>query len=168
MVRRLTTAAFLALVLATAAALQAQQSSPNAADYDKFMRLAVQQRREQFVKMPAESKAFIVRTHAERWVAANKARLGSAELGAVQEAMAFITPKIYAAPMDPTVLKREDEVKASMRCRVNTNDVVAAFNVFGASPIPQQKARWSYLEQAKCWIGWFAESVVDYIPTVPK
>jgi hypothetical protein len=165
---RLTTAASLALVLATAAGIQAQQSSPIAADYDKFMALAAQQRREQFGKMSAEAKAFTVRTHAERWIAANKARLGSAELAAMQEAVSFITPRIYATPMDPTVLKRENEVKASMRCRVNTNDVVAAFNVSDASPIPQEKSRWSYLDQAKCWIGWFAESVVDYIPTLPK
>lgn len=168
MLHRLTTAAVLALAIATPVGLQAQQSLANAADYDEFMRLPVQQRREQFSKMPAENKAFIVRTHAERWVAANKARLGSAELRALQEATTFVTPKIYATRMDPLTLKRENEVKANMRCRVNTNDAVAAFNVFDASPIPREKSRWTYLDQAKCWIGWFAEGVVDYMPTVPK
>lgn len=168
MLVRLTTAAFLALVLATAAGLQAQQSSPIAADYDKFMALPAQQRREQFDLMSAEARAFTVRTHAERWIAANEARLGSVELAAIREAVRFITPRIFATPMDPTVLKRENEVKAHMRCRVNTDDVMAAFDVFGASPIRQEKSRWSYLDQAKCWIGWFAESVVDYIPWPPK
>ena len=168
MLRRLTTAAALALGVATAVGPQAQQSLANAANYDEFMRLPVQQRREQFSKMAADNKAFIVRTHAERWVAANKARLGSAELRALQEATAFVTPKIYATPMDPLTLKGENEVKANMRCRVNTTDAVAAFNVFDASPIRREKSRWTYLDQAKCWIGWFAEGVVDYMPTVPK
>jgi hypothetical protein len=168
MLHRLTKAAVLVLGIATAVGLHAQQSLANATDYDEFIRRPVQQRRDQFSKMPAENKAFIVRTHAERWVAANKARLGSAELRALQEATAFVTPKIYATPMDPLTLKGENEVKASMRCRLNTNDAVAAFNVFDASPIPAEKSRWTYLDQAKCWIGWFAEGVVDYMPTVPK
>jgi len=168
MLHRLTTAAVLALAVATAVGLQARQSLANAAAYDDFMRLPVQQRREQFSKMPAENKAFIVRTHAERWVAANRARLGSAELRALQEATAFVTPKIYATPMDLLTVKRENEIKANMRCRVNTNDAVAAFNVFDASPILREQSRWTYLDQAKCWIGWFAEGVVDYMPAVPK
>jgi hypothetical protein len=168
MLVRVTTAAFLALVVATAAGLQAQQSSAIAADYDRFMALAAQQRREQFGKMSAEVKAFTVRTHAERWIAANESRLGSVERAAMREAVSFITPTIFATPMAPGVLKRGSELKAHMRCRVNTDDVAAAFSVFDASPVPQEKSRWSYLDQAKCWIGWFAESVVDYIPTLPK
>jgi hypothetical protein len=132
------------------------------------MRQPVQQRQERFSRLGADSKALMVRTHAERWVAKNKTRLSSSELGVLQEAIAFITPRIYEAPMDPQVLKRESDLKASMRCRVNTDDVFAAFDVFNASPISQEKSRWSYLSQAKCWIGWFAESVVDYIPTPHK
>jgi hypothetical protein len=86
----------------------------------------------------------------------------------LQEAIAFITPRVYEAPMDPQLLKRESDVRASTRCRVKRDDVVVAFCVFNWSPIPQEKARWSYLSQAKCWIGWFAESVVVYIPTPHK
>ncbi len=136
--------------------------------YDEFMRLSVRQRQEQFSRLGADSKALMVRTHAERWVAANETRLSSSELGALEEAIGFITPRLYEAPMDPQVLKRASDVKTSMRCRVNTEDVVAAFSVFNASPTSQEKSRWSYLSQAKCWIGWFAESVVDYIPTPDK
>ena len=172
MFRALMVAATIAVLLGGAMGLRGQQPTPtrpaNAITYDEFMRLPVQQRPEQFSRLGADSKALVVRTHAERWVAANKTRLSSSELGVLQEAMAFITPRIYEAPMDPQVLKRENEVKARMRCRVNTDDVMAAFNVLGASPIPQEKSRWSYLDQAKCWFGWFAESVVDYIPTPRK
>jgi len=52
--------------------------------------------------------------------------------------------------------------------RVSTEDVVAAFNVFNARPAAREKSRWTYLDRAKCWIGWFAESVVDSIPTPSK
>jgi hypothetical protein len=140
----------------------------DAITYDEFMRLPVQHRQELFSRLGADSKALIVRTHAERWVAANRTRLSSSELGVFQEAIAFITPRIFEAPMDPQVLKRESDLKASIRCRVDTDDVMAAFSVFDASPISREKSRWSYLSQAKCWIGWFAESVVDYIPTPHK
>jgi hypothetical protein len=165
-------AATIAVFMGLTVGLGGQQPTPtkpaNALTYDEFMRLPVQQRQEQFSRLGADSKAFMVRTHAERWVAANTTRLGSSDLVALQEAIAFITPRIYEAPMDPQVLKRESDVKAGMRCRVNTDDVVAAFSVFNASPMPQEESRWSYLSQAKCWIGWFAESVVDYIPTPHK
>ena len=172
MFRALIVAATMAVFMGLTVGLGGQQPTPttpaNAITYDEFMRLPVQQRQEQFSRLGPDSKASMVRTHAERWVAANKTRLGSSELGALQEAIAFITPRIFEAPMDPQVLKRENDIKTSMRCRVNTDDVAAAFSVFNASPISQEKSRWSYLSQAKCWIGWFAESVVDYIPTPRK
>jgi hypothetical protein len=172
MFRTLVVAATIAVLVAGVVGARGQQPTTtkpaNAITYDEFMRLPVQQRQEQFSRMGADSKALMVRTHAERWVAANRTQLGSSELGALQEAIAFITPRIYEAPMDPQALKRESDVKASMRCRVNTDDAMAAFSVFNASPVPQGRSRWSYLSQAKCWIGWFAESVVDYIPTPHK
>ena len=172
MFRALMVAAAIAVLLIGAVGLHGQQGAParpaNAITYDEFMRLPVQQRHEQFSRFAADSKASMVRTHAERWVAANKTRLSSSELGVLQEAIAFITPRIFEAPMDPQVLKRESDLRSSMRCRVNTEDVAAAFSVFSASPISQEKSRWSYLDQAKCWFGWFAESVVDYIPTPHK
>jgi hypothetical protein len=70
--------------------------------------------------------------------------------------------------MDPTGLKRESELKANTRCRVSTEDLAAAFNIFDGSRLPPEKSRWTYLDQTKCWIGWFAESVVDYLPSRPK
>ena len=66
------------------------------------------------------------------------------------------------------MMKQQRDVKASMRCRVNPSDVAAAFDVFEHPALGATKARWSYLSRAKCWVGWFAESVVDYIPTIPR
>jgi hypothetical protein len=151
---------------------QVQQASAaqalNPASFDEFMKLSIKQRHEQFSRLGADGKAFMVRTHAERWLAANRPRLGSSEVAVYQEAIAFVTPQIYEGPMDPHVMKQEQDVKASMRCRVNPADVAAAFDVLGRPALGATEARWSYMDRAKCWVGWFAESIVDYIPTIPR
>jgi hypothetical protein len=40
------------------------------------------------------------------------------------------------------------------------------FQVERASP--SQKPTWGYLKQARCWIDWFVEGLVDYIPSQPR
>ena len=136
--------------------------------YDDFMRLDIKQRLERFPQLSAENMATIVRTHGERWLAKNRARLDRSEIAVFEEAIAFVTPQLYQKPLDPQVMKKEEDVKASLRCRVNPDDVLAVFDVFGRSDSTAAKARWTYLSRARCWIGWFAESIVDYLPPIPR
>ena len=136
--------------------------------YDNFMRLDIKQRSERFPQLSAENMAMIVRTHGERWLAKNRARLDRSEIAVFEEAIAFVTPQLYEKPLDPRVMKKEEDVKASLRCRVNPDDVLAVFDVFGRSDSTAAQARWTYLSRARCWIGWFAESIVDYLPPIPR
>jgi hypothetical protein len=172
MFRAFVLAATIAVLVGGAIGVRGQQPTPlkssTTVNYDNFMRLATGQRRERFGQIGAENQAAVVRTHAERWLAGNRARLDSSEVAVFQEAIAFITPRIYQRPMDPQVMKQEQDVKSSMRCRVNPADVAAAFDVFGRPALGATQARWSYMSRAKCWVGWFAESIVDYIPTIPR
>lgn len=172
MFRALVVAAALAVIAGGALGVGGRQTtppqSPAAVKYDDFMRLSAEQRKGRFGQIGAENQAAVVRTHAERWLAANRARLDSSEVAVFQDAIAFITPRIYRGPMDPQVMKREQDIKTSMRCRVNPADVAAAFDVLGRPAPGATKARWSYMSRAKCWVGWFAESIVDYIPTIPR
>lgn len=144
MLRRLTTATTLAMVIAGATSVQGHQATGVATRYDDFNRLSVQQRREQFGRMSPKEKALTVRTHAERWIAANHARLGSSQVRLLREAAASLTPEFYSTPTDPRALKREREVEASMRCRVNPDVAAAAFDVFDTSPLPASQSRWTY------------------------
>ena len=158
-------AAATAFITGSAIGLFGQQST--AAQYDEFMRLPANERPAHFASIDARDKAVIVRTHAERWLAKNRARLDPSQVRVFQEAIAFITPELYLRPLDAQMMKREQDLKNRARCTVDPVDLAAAFDVLGRSASPAATARWSYLTRAQCWIGWFAESVVGYIPGLP-
>jgi hypothetical protein len=40
--------------------------------------------------------------------------------------------------------------------------------VFGQSAPAMPPVRWSYLGRAQCWFPWFAESIGDDNPTIPR
>ena len=147
----------------------AQRATPSVVTYDEFMKISVEQRHARFGALSAENKALIVRTHAERWLASNRARLTASEVGVFQEMISFVTPERYAKPAGAAMGKEEQALRAKMRCRVSPDEVVQAFNVFGTRlPTGAAKPTWTYLSQAKCWLEWIAEDLVDYIPTIRR
>lgn len=147
----------------------AQGATPSVVTYDDFMKFSAEQRRDRFGALSAENKSVIVRTHAERWLVRNRARLTASEVGVFQEMINFITPERYAKRAETAMGKEEQALRAKMRCRVSREDVVEAFNVFGTrSQTGVAKPRFTYLSQAKCWLEWIAEDLVDYVPTVRR
>jgi hypothetical protein len=133
--------------------------------YDDFMKLTVGQRRDRFHGLAAENKAMIFRTHAERWLAGNRGRLTASEIAMFEEIIAFITPGLYDRQPDGALDKREEALRAKMRCRVSPDDVMAAMNVLTrATDSRPPTPTWTYLSQAKCWLEWIAEGFMDYIP----
>ena len=150
-----------------------RQRTPGAASsfiaYDDFMKLSDDQRRGHFGELSAENKSLIVRTHAERWLANNRGHLTASEVAVFQEVIGFITPERYARGANTALDREEGALRAKMRCRVSPDDVVQAFNVFGAaSESGVRKPTWTYLTQAKCWLDWVAEDLVDYLPSVRR
>ena len=138
-------------------------------DYDDFIKLNVDQRRDRFAAISAENKAMIVQTHAQRWLRNNRGRLTTSEVGVFEEIIAFITSDLYRERADDTLDKREQELRTTMRCRVSPDDVREATNVLRAERAsPSQRATWTYLNQARCWIDWFMEGLVDSITSQPR
>lgn len=136
--------------------------------YDDFMKLTADQRRARFNVISGENRVTIIQTHVKRWLHNNRARLTVRELAVFEEIIAFLSPGLFREP-DSTLDKREDAVRARMRCRVAPEDVREATNVFAdASGLPRQKVNWSYLRQANCWIDWMIEGVVDYVPNTRR
>ena len=86
----------------------------------------------------------------------------------VEEAMGLVTADMFTPAPDPQVAKKQRDLTARYRCRVDPSDVSSAFNVLGRPPSPKRTERWTYLSQAKCWIVWFTEGVIDYLPSAPK
>ena len=165
--------AFSVLLMGSAGAADAPhvrlQASAPWNDYDDFMKLSVHQRHARFDTISAENKAMIVRTHSERWLHNNRARLTASEGKVFEEIIAFITPDLYRERRDDALDKREEALTARMRCRVSPADIREATNLFReASESPPPKLTRSYLSQAKCWFEWIIEGVVDYVPNTRR
>lgn len=60
------------------------------------------------------------------------------------------------------------DLEASLKCRVNPDDVMAIFDVFGRRTSTSAKTKWTYMSSAKCWFWSIAESVVGYLPTIRR
>lgn len=153
-------AAFIVLVMGDAGATDAPhvrlQASAPWNDYDDFMKLSVHQRHARFDTISAENKAMIVRTHSERWLYNNRGRLTASEVEVFEEIIAFVTPDLYRERHDDTLDKREEALRAKMRCRVSPADIREATSLFReASESASPKLTWSYLTRTP-WIGGFA------------
>ena len=86
---------FHAASVAAPATASAQQAP--AIDYDSYMQGNFQHRIPIFNQTTPEKRAELVSTHLERWLTANRARLSSEQIAAMEENLAFVTPAISAA-----------------------------------------------------------------------
>lgn len=103
----LRTSALLMIWMAQGSAPVAQTQAP--ITYDAFCKLAPDDKRTAFKQTPAENRAVLVRTQVERWRDANVAQLNAAQIEALKEMLAVITPEAYSgAP-------RTDEASARLR-----------------------------------------------------
>lgn len=115
--------------------------------YEEFMKLDPSSRRARFERANAETRATIMRTHAERWLTANRARLTSTQIDLVQQVIALVTPALYRNPTDPELKKQLDALEANLTCRMRHSDILAAFKP-SRDPIPA-----SWLEDLQFWFG---------------
>ena len=115
--------------------------------YEEFMKLDASSRRARFERANAETRATIMRTHAERWLAAHRSRLTGSQVALVQEVIALVTPALYRNPDDPELKKQFAALDARLRCRMRHSDVMAAFKP-SRDPIPA-----SWLEDLQFWLS---------------
>src|SRR5687767_5296767 len=77
--------------------------------YDEIFRKPSAERLRVFREMTPGGRALLVRTHAERWLAANRARLSARQIVAVEEVIAAIEPKWYEPERDEAAFEKEIE-----------------------------------------------------------
>jgi hypothetical protein len=154
----------IALALASGAAaisadrpLSAQAGTPDVS-YDEFVKLSLDTRRDQFARLSADQKAHIKRTHAERWLAANRHRLSAEQIAVTTEAIAFVTPEIYLQPNDPEIAKQEEAVKQKLACVLGRDHARDAFVIDAPPPAPSGARDWRNTIDA--WFSWFSECVL--------
>lgn len=68
--------------------------------YDKFFLSSDEERKEIFNEISADNRAFLVKTHVERWLAANRSRLTDEQVSVVEELIQSISPEWYKEKYD--------------------------------------------------------------------
>ena len=71
--------------------------------YDTFFLKSFEERKEIFKEISVENRAFLVKTHAERWLAANRSRLTDEQVSVVEELIQSISPDWYKPRLDFSV-----------------------------------------------------------------
>ncbi len=69
-------------------------------NYDQFFLKPFKERIEIFNEISAENRAFLVKTQAERWLAANRSRLTVEQVSIVEEMNQSISPEWYKTKHD--------------------------------------------------------------------
>ena len=122
--------------------------------YEEFMRLDVERLAEAFRRVTPETQAMLTRTHAQRWLDANRNRLSVGQVSLVQEVIVFITPELYGKPQDATARKKEEELKSKLLCSIGHDGVTDAFTFLG------RPASRSWSETVDVWLSWFSDCVL--------
>lgn len=93
--------------------------------YDQFMPQPLQERLRLFNEMSAENRALIMKTHVERWLAANRPRLTDEQVAVVEEMFRIITPESYQEERDFEKIHQEAErLRAKAEAVFSREDVV--------------------------------------------
>lgn len=77
--------------------------------YDEFMPQPFQERLKIFNNISAENRALLIKTHVERWLAANRPRLTQEQIALVEEMIPYLTPERYQAERDMEKIAQEAE-----------------------------------------------------------
>jgi hypothetical protein len=145
-------------LLALTAPAVAQETEQPPADYDRFIALEPGARREAFHQLPPADKAGIKRTHAERWLAANRPSLSPKGIAAMERAIAFVTPDLYQN-QDPTAEQREEEraIGRGLACSIGPERASEAFALW---PPGLKDERTRITKLVDSWFTWFENCVI--------
>ena len=77
--------------------------------YDQFMPQPFEERLRIFSEVSAENRALLMKTHIERWLAANRPRLTDEQVAVVEEMIPIIRPELYKEDRDAEKVMREVE-----------------------------------------------------------
>ena len=77
--------------------------------YDEYMALSLEERNVIFGEISVENCALLMKTHVERWLAANYPRLTQEQVAVIKEIIRSITPESYQAKRDYVKVIQEAE-----------------------------------------------------------
>jgi hypothetical protein len=89
-------------------------------DYDQYMSLPLEERNIVFGEISVENCALLMKTHVERWLAANHPRLSPEQVAVIDEIIRSIKPESYQA--------KRDYFKATQAAEKLYEEVAAVFS----------------------------------------
>ena len=76
--------------------------------YDEWMPQPLDERRRIFTDISAENRVLLIKTHIERWLAANRHRLNNEQTAVIEDIIIpFITPERYRVERDTEKVEQE-------------------------------------------------------------
>jgi RecB family exonuclease len=100
---------------------------PPSVDYDTFWKQDLQGRLGLFNAITPENKAAIVRTHAQRWLDANRARLTTEQITLMEENVSFTTADLYRQSRN----KKSKELETRTAAIFTRDDMGHALTIYG-------------------------------------
>ena len=119
-------------VAACALALSTSSDAQVTVSYDEYGPMEDQEKIAVFNEVSAENRALLVRTQAERWLAANRDRLSDEQVEAVEGAIAFIEPALYDEEDAEADQAASEEVMGRLTAVLPFEDMMQAFTRRGA------------------------------------
>jgi hypothetical protein len=96
--------------------------------YDQFMPQPLQERLRIFNEISAENRALLIKTHVERWLAANRSRLDHEQIAVIDESIRSISPEWYQAQRDEEKVMREAEsLREKAEAVLSREDMIQVF-----------------------------------------
>ena len=118
--------------------------------YEAFLQLDESARRERFDKYDPDTKSYLMRTHATRWLEQNRARLNAPQVALINELIDFLSPSAFAGT--PEAQTKSRELMEKLQCQFTSSDLVAAFRPDQTPPRTNWLSEiWEWLEN--CVVG---------------
>jgi hypothetical protein len=122
---------------------------------DAFMKIDESKRRAVFAGLTPENRARLKREHATRWLRTHRPELSPRQIAAVEQAILFLTPEVYANPDAPGLRAREEKVIHDLSCALGKQAAAEAFA--WSTPEATSFRKPNTLDD---WLAWFSDCVV--------
>lgn len=108
--------------------------------YDQYMPQPLEERIRLFNLIPAENRALLIKTHMERWLAANRLRLDPEQVAVVEECICSISPDWYRAERDFEKVSQQAEALRERAEAVFSREDVMQILSIRADYVPATKS----------------------------
>jgi hypothetical protein len=93
-------------------------------NYDELFLKSVKERIKIFNEISAKNRAFLIKTHAERWFSANRSRLTQEQVSVVKEFIQSISPEWYESRDDYKIDPKAEALVKKVEATLPREDVM--------------------------------------------